>query len=176
MTPAPGLGVTLHAREGLMPGTILRTGPRIFWFRLDDTPELAVPLWPAAKAWTYRAVLQPDGLWREEPDKQFVEVGVRRSLPAAPRGTAGSRTPNELEAALAWWEPMLLRRRWYSMSYMAIPSMKCAVEELAGELAAYRGPEVHRVAALADRLARLRAGFRNIGGGLESVATEEVER
>ena len=48
VTPATGVGVTFHDDDRLLSGTIVRAGPRIFWFRIDGDFEGAARL-PAVK-------------------------------------------------------------------------------------------------------------------------------
>ena len=174
--PTPGVGVTYHDEVGLLPGTIFRAGPRIFWFRIDGDFDGVSRLSPAQVAWTYRVVLQPDGTWREDHYMRRVDVGVRRVRFTATddRGDPGRRTVDQLAAAVDRIEPRLLTRRWYPMTYMAIPSLLRSADELLAELDAYRGPDQDRIGALRERLAGLRKGFRNIGGGEASAATEGV--
>jgi hypothetical protein len=100
---------------------------------------------------------------------QRVEVGVRRGRHAGPATTGEA---DVFAARLAGLEPRLLQRRWYPMTYMTIPSLLRAADELLGKMAAYDGPERERVATLHDKLTRLRKDFRNIGGGDRSAPTE----
>ena len=104
-----------------------------------------------------------------------VDVGVPRVRFDEPkdRGEPGQRTPDQLAAAVDRLEPRLLTRRWYPMSYMAIPSLLRSADELLAELSAYQGAEREGVAALHTRLTALRTGFRNIGGGDTSAASED---
>lgn len=161
--PAPGGGVTLHGLDADRPGTILRAGPRVFWFRLDTDGRAAAHLTDAMRAWTFRAVRQADGTWRDA-DLRRVDVGLRRLRvhdPAA-RGVPGARSADQLARELDRLEPWLLRRRWYPTTSMMIPSVLASADALLAELDAYAGPERARVTALHERLAALRTGFRRI--------------
>lgn len=164
VAPAEGVGVTLHERDGLLPGTILRAGPRVFWFKLDGDRAGAERIWPAALAWTYRAVRQADGVWREGADMRRVDVGVRRLRldTQADRGEPGRRSGDQLAREVDRLEPWLLKTRWYPMTYMAIPSVLGSADALLAELARYDGPERERVAALRERLAALRTAFHRV--------------
>lgn len=165
--PAPGVGLTLHHNAGLVPGTILRAGPRIFWFQIDNGFPGAERLTEVQLGWTYRAVLQPDGAWREEPDMRRVDVGVRRARLASPAdfGVPGRRTADQLAAAVERLAPWFLKRHWYPMTLMAMPTVLISADELLGEIEAYEGPASDRVGSLHERLAALRARFRNVGSG-----------
>lgn len=170
VAPAAGVGVTFHGDDWMQPATIVRAGRHVFWFRLDGDDGS-----PAAGRWTYRAILRPDGTWREDHDMRRVDVGVRRRRPPPGCGVPGRRMPDQLAAAVERIEPWLLKRRWYPMTYMMIPSVLRAADELLTELAAYAGPERERVQALHARLSSLRQGFRNLGGGDASAATGDAE-
>lgn len=167
VTPVAGLGVTLHDDNGMHPATIVRAAPHVFWFRRDGANGA-----PAAGQWTYRAIQRRDGTWREDHEMWRVEIGVRRQGTPPDCGVPRQRTACQLAAAVDRIEPRLLKRRWYPMTYMAIPSVLKSADDLLVELAAYFGPERGRVAALHERLTMLRNGFRNYGGGDTSAATE----
>ncbi|HYG69775.1 MAG TPA: hypothetical protein VD838_19020 [Anaeromyxobacteraceae bacterium] len=169
--PAPGVGVTFHSLLGIVPGTIVRAGPRIFWFRVDDGFPGGAQLSETFRGWTHSAVLQPDGVWRAGAEMMRVDVGVRRWRRSGPAPTSEA---DKLAAALEGLEPRLLQRRWYPMTYMGIPSMLHAADDLLERMAAYDGPERERVATLHEKLAHLRKDFRNVGGGLRSAATEDL--
>ena len=66
-----------------------------------------------------------------------------------PRPVPGRRTEADLLAdRVEALTPALLRRRWYPMSYHAIPGVKRRADELLAALAAYDGPERERVALI----------------------------
>jgi hypothetical protein len=168
VTPEPGVGVTYHSWCGIVPGTILRAGREVFWFRVDRDFPGAEQLTEAFLGWTNRAILY-DGVWRVDHEMLRVEVGFRRAGPrASPEQTEAGLLAARVEAC----EPSLLKRRWYPMSYMAIPGVLAKADALLAKLEAYEGPERARVTALHARFARLRARFRNVGGGLTSVEDE----
>ena len=162
VTPSPGVGVTYYSWMGVVPGTILRAGPEVFWFEVDTDFEGAEKLTPAFREWTNRAILY-DGVWRVGHEMLRVEVGVRRTHG---RSYEGASEADLLAGTVDAIEPALVKRRWYPMSSMAIPSVMKRADDLLARIAAYSGPERERVAALHERLTKLRKGFRNIGGGL----------
>jgi hypothetical protein len=170
VTPAAGVGVTYHSGAELLPGTILRAGPRVFWFRIDRDFDGAAELYSGLRDWTHRAILQPDGVWRVGHEMHRVDVGIRRArLEPVPQPAS---EVERLAAAVDRIEPSLLRRRWYSPDQLVIPSLLESADEILAELAAYGGPHKERVAALHERLTALRVGFRNIGDDRSSAATE----
>lgn len=170
--PRAGDGVTLHDHGCLYPGTIIRVSAsgRCLWFQLDavtqdDGDGTAARFVPDARTWTYRAIRQPDGVYREDHDMKRVDVGVRRFrwrrnvLPGAP----GARGLVDLDEAVELIEPWLLKTRWYPMTGMMIPSVLKKTDELLAEIAAFRGRDEAETAsaeALHERLAKLKIGFR----------------
>lgn len=167
--PRVGDGVTY----GAQPGTIVRVGTngRYFWFQLDavrEAPDGGARFVPDPYAMTYGALLEDDGVWRESYTRGPVAVGLRRlstdlSTPAPLAGTLAA-----LASRAGALTPTLLKRRWYPMSYMGIPSVLKAADALLLEIARFEAAgaeEEKAVAALFERFARLRAGFRNFGGG-----------
>jgi hypothetical protein len=163
VAPAPGVGVTWRGPDADRPGTIFRAGPRVFWFRLDADGPAAAHLTDALRAWTFSAVRQADGTWRDA-DMRRVDVGVRRlRLHAlAVRGVPGARSVDELAREVDRLEPSLLKRRWYPMTSMMIPGVLASADALLSELDAYAGPDRPRAVALRERLAALCAGFRRL--------------
>lgn len=170
--PRAGDGVTLHDHGCLSPGTIIRvsSSARCLWFQLDavtqdDGDGTAARFVPDPRTWTYRAVHQRDGVYREDHDMKRVDVGVRRFrwrcsvLPGVP----GERDLVDLEQALELIEPWLLKTRWHPMTGMMIPSVLKKADELIAEIAAFRGRDEAETAgaeALHERLAKLKIGFK----------------
>ena len=172
-TPRVGDGVTLHDHACLYPGTIIRvsTSGRCLWFQVDavtqdDGDGTAARFVPDARTWTYRAIRQPDGVYREDHDMKRVDVGLRRFrlrrnvLPGAP----GERGLVDLEEAVELIEPWLLKTRWYPMTGMMIPGVLKKTDELLAEIAAaaFRerdDAEAARLEALHDRLGKLKGNF-----------------
>ena len=157
--PAVGKGVTLSSFGNLQPGTILRVSPsgRTFWFQLDDLGGVEVPRQPDGSKWTYRAIRQADGVFRAGHEMWRVVVGIRRAHTRSTSPAARPGTLTDIADRLERIEPWLLRRRWYSMSCMAIPSILRSASELHTALAAYVGPNSALAEALRARLAGLRA-------------------
>jgi len=160
-TPEVGKGVTRHWYGELLPGTILRVSPsgRTFWFQLDALSGVPATSRPDGSKWTYRAVRQPDGLFRQGHEMWRVDIGVRRYRPREAIGAGAAGSLRALEARVEQLEPWLLRRRWYPMSHMAIPSILRSADETLAELASYAGPRRDVAERLHARLAGLRARF-----------------
>jgi hypothetical protein len=159
--PQVGRGVTLHSFGSLSPGTILRVSPsgRTIWFQLDALGGVPAAKRADGSTWTWRAVRQPDGVFRAGHEMWRVDVGVRRFLPYEAANAAVAGSFRDLANRVARIEPWLLRRRWYPMTYMAIPSVRRSAKELLAELASYAGPRRDEAEALHARLSGLRERF-----------------
>jgi hypothetical protein len=157
--PAVGKGVTRHTHGILEPGTILRVSPsgRTIWCQVDDPVDGQAALQPGKLPETYRAIRQADGVFRAGHEMWRVVVGVRRARTREASSSAPAGSLTDLAERLERLEPWLLRRRWYPMTYMAIPSILRSTEELLAALAAYSGTQRDAAAALHARLANLLA-------------------
>ncbi len=143
-TPTVGIGLTWHDAPSV-PGTVIRVARRgrLAWFREDD---------PKQHQWLHRAIRMPDGCWREDSELRLVTLGTREAveLPLHPALPAHEQ-PFRVRAAR--FEAGLLRKRWYPMSYLVIPSMLTQVDVLIAELSS-------AAPVLAAHLKSLRDGFR----------------
>ncbi len=165
--PAPGDGLTMFRRGGVLPGTIQRvsTSGRCVWFVVDPPPGMEHR--PDRPPWVHRALRQDDGTWREDYTKERIEMGVRRPyVPESnPVNVEAPRTLEQLRDAVERIEPWLLRTTWPPMSYMMIPSVLASADKLIVELSEWNHGdflERSQVLGLKQRMEKLRAGFKRV--------------
>jgi hypothetical protein len=155
--PVVGKGVTRYVHGNLEPGTILRVSRsgRAILCQVDDPTDGSAP--EGAQRATYWAVRRADGVFRSGHEMWRVVVGVRRARTREAGSSAPAGSLADLAERLERIEPWLLRRRWYPMTYMAIPSILRSAEELLAALAAYSGTQRDAATVLHARLAGLLA-------------------
>ena len=164
MVPFVGMGLTFFFKEQVYAGTIVRVSDdfqRIFFVQDRPHPPSKVALTafiftPGSGA-AYEARHSPRGyVWEGRP----VLLGVRRWVTSLKDTGAPTTALTALRDRLERLEPSLLQRKWYPMSYMAIPSLLRSADELIAEMDAYQGPDVEEVRELRTRLALRRGEFR----------------
>ncbi len=159
------MGLTYRFKEQVYAATIVRVsddGQSIFF--VQDRPY--APYRDARKAFiftpgggqAYEARLDGEGyVWQG----QAVVLGVRRweTTPLTDAGTPATGLAGFRER-FGRLEPGLLQRKWYPMTYMAIPSLLKSADDLIAEMAAYEGPDAAEVRDLREQLVTRRAEFR----------------
>ncbi len=159
------MGRTYRFKEQVYAGTIVRVADDLqSIFFVQDRPHSRSPGAPKVFIFTpgsgqaYEARLGPGGYaW----EGQAVLLGVRRWV------TTSQADDKTAATALAAFrerfgrlEPGLLQRKWYPMTYMAIPSLLSSADALVAEMDAYEGPDEVAVRELHALLVERRAGFR----------------
>ena len=164
MVPFVGMGLTYYFKENAYAGTIVRvSGDLQAIFFVQDRPHRArgareAFIFTPGNGSAYEARHEPRGyVWQG----RVVLLGVRRWGEAPAAGPAAPATGlASFRERFAGLEPRLLKRKWYPMTYMAIPSVLRSADELIAEMDAYEGPDVAEVRALRATLATRRAEFR----------------
>lgn len=164
----PGDGVSIQRYLGWVPGTISRVGRRgeAFTFRYDD---VVVDAGSTRERFVERpnraedlAVRQPDGVFRVTRSTRWrVVPGDRRNCEIEPGGDGmpGKRGLDGIALAFQRLEPWLLKRDWFPMTCMGIPSIMKRADELMAELVRYGrrdGVDAGRARALHEALATMR--------------------
>ena len=165
MVPFVGMGLTFFFKEQVYAGTIVRISDDFqSIFFVQDRPHPPTRRSPRAFIFTsgrgsvYEASHDARGfVW----EGRLVQLGVRRWVTTPAMGT-GTPVPGltRFRERLARMEPSLLQRKWYPMTYLLIPSLLRAADELIAEMGSYQGPDMEEVRELRARLAIRRAEFR----------------
>ena len=160
--PVAGQGATILDNGSECPATIIRVAfdGIAIWLQIDrveEGPSGEARFVPDPTAWIHRAVCR-HGVYRTDPDMMPVDVGRRRYRHYSPGLTGLEQLRDRFERL----EPWLLKRRWYPMTYMAIPSVLASADELIAEMDSYHGPEAEAVRELRHKLAVRRDGFKRV--------------
>ncbi len=159
--PEVGQGATVMMNGSECPATIVRVAfdGLVVWMQVDRVEEGddgQARFVHDPTEWVLRAV-RKDGEYRLDPDMQRVEIGRRRYRRTTGPWAMGFESFRERVERI---EPCLLRRRWYPMTYMGIPSLLRSADDLLAEMDAYRGADEAAVRVLRERLAVRRDGFK----------------
>lgn len=144
MVPTLNMKVTWHTQDVDVSGTVthIASTGTLFWFRCDGRDVVC------------RAVRFPGGEWREDHHCWPVTLGTGI---AGARPVRQSASPlDERLSQIERHEPWLLKRRWYPMTYMLIPSVLSSARKLAEELEGWASDSAEERQRAREGAARIR--------------------
>jgi hypothetical protein len=159
-----GEGLTVYRDGGHKPGTIHRVSAtgRCIWYSIDAAETDGTD---QVQSDVHRAIRGLDGVYRDDRELWRIALDVKRPAKASTDSAyqGGDISLDALEEEVERLEPYLLRKRWYPMTSMTIPSVLQHADALISSLTGYSPvteEESKRHSASLQRLLGLRRNFR----------------